>query len=317
MSETDYYKILGIEKTATSNEIKKAYRKMAMKYHPDKNPDNKEEAENKFKLVSEAYQVLSDPEKKEVYDKYGKAGIDGESGVNGADGFNRGGFGPNVRIFTSGSGFKNPHDIFNAFFGGGGGDDDDNDFFGFRPSQRKRQHPPVVHKIRCTLQDLYLGTTKKIKINRKVMKNGKPTSEDEIIEIKIQPGFKEGTKFTYEQKGDDYGDGVIPSDIICELVQVPHQKFTRCGDDLETNIKLTLKEALCGFSKKIQMLNDEYTTVSLDQLSDLNHIHKIKGNGMPKRKNGHAVGHGDLIIKYEVTIPKLTSVQKEELDKIL
>jgi DnaJ family protein B protein 4 len=101
------------------------------------------------------------------------------------------------------------------------------------------------------------------------------------------------------------------------LNQVPHQKFTRCGDDLETKINLTLKEALCGFSKKIKMLNDDYETVSLDQLSDLNYTHKINGKGMPKRRSGHPAGHGDLLIKYEVTVPKLTSGQKEELKKLL
>lgn len=324
MSEVDYYKILGIEKTATIEEIKKAYRKMAIKYHPDKNPDNKTQSEEKFKLVSEAYQVLSDPEKKNVYDQFGKAGLDGssgggEGGTTGGFNTSGGGFGPNVRIFTTetGGGFKDPHDVFKSFFGDTGGGSDFFNFHSHHPSMRKKQHPPITYQMRCTLQDLYLGVTKKLKINRKVMRAGKLIPEEETIEVKILAGFKTGTKFTFEQKGDDHGDGIAPNDIICELVQTPHPVFTRRNDDLEIKIILTLKEALCGFSKKIQLLNDEYETISLAQLPNFNYIQKIPNKGMPKRKYGHAIGYGDLIVRYEVVVQKLTNSQREEISKIL
>lgn len=313
MSETDYYKILDIDKSATPDEIKKAYRKMAFKHHPDKNPDNKEQAENKFKLISEAYQTLSDPEKKEIYDKYGKAGLDGGGSGgddNMPDGFNTAGFGQNVRFFRSGAGFKNAHDMFNSFFGGGGGD-----FHEFH-SNVKKQRPPVVHQIKCTLENLYSGTTKKISITRKVMKKTLVT-ETEIVEMEILPGFKAGTRFTFKQKGDNFGDGVVPNDIICEIVQVPHNKFTRNNDDLETTVNLTLTEALCGFNKDIKMLNGANYTVSLDQLPEFNYKQKITGKGMPKRKGGCAVGYGDLIVNYNITMSKLSSDQREKIKKIL
>jgi DnaJ family protein B protein 4 len=307
MNETNYYKILGIEKTASSDDIKKAYRKMAIKYHPDKNPDNKSQAEEQFKLASEAYQVLSDPEKKKIYDQYGKAGLDG--GVSGFD--TKNGYSSSAKYFSTGGGFRDPHDLFKSFFG------DNNDFYGYSSHSSIKKNPPITYQIRCTLQDFYLGTTKKLKITRKVMSGGKLIPEEEIIEVKILPGFKSGTKFTFEQKGDNYGNGTIPNDIICELIQIPHHFYVRRNDDLEIKMTLTLKEALCGFSKKIQLLNNEYETISLTQLPNFNYIQKIQNKGMPRRKQGHAIGYGNLIIRYEIMAQKLTNKQQEEISKIL
>jgi DnaJ-class molecular chaperone len=149
----DYYKILNIEKNASEDEIKKSYKKLAVKWHPDKNPNNIVEAEAKFKEISEAYQVLSDPQKKEIYDNYGEEGLKNEGGMGGGQGFN------------------SPEDIFKMFFGGGGASPFSNHFEGngFFDSQRssiKKSEPKVIN-IPVSLKDLFTGSKKKITLKIK------------------------------------------------------------------------------------------------------------------------------------------------------
>ncbi|KAF7803411.1 dnaJ-like protein subfamily B member 13-like [Senna tora] len=188
----DYYKILQVDKSASDEDLKKAYRKLAMKWHPDKNPNNKKEAEAKFKEVSEAYEVLSDPQKRAIYDQYGEEGLKGQVPPPGAGGasFFQTGDGPTTFRFNP----RNADDIFAEFFGfsspfggmgggaGGGmrggprsfggmfGDDIFSSFGEGRPmSQGPRKAPPIEKTLPCTLEELYKGTTKKMKISRELV----------------------------------------------------------------------------------------------------------------------------------------------------
>ena len=172
---TEYYDILGIQKTASDTDIKKAYRKLAMKYHPDKNPDNPE-AEEKFKELSEAYEILSDKEKRHVYDKFGKDAVQGNGG-------------PQV----------NPADIFNNIFGGMGGMPGMHGMhgmggmpFGMRQNMR-RQSADIVTRVVITLEEVFTGTTKEINVSRKV----KGKNETVNFKINIPPGCNDNTKIVH------------------------------------------------------------------------------------------------------------------------
>ncbi|MBA0706886.1 hypothetical protein Goshw_008318 [Gossypium schwendimanii] len=187
----DYYKILQVDRNAKDEDLKKAYRKLAMKWHPDKNPNNKKDAEAKFKQISEAYDVLSDPQKRAVYDQYGEEGLKGQMPPPGAGGFGGGDSGgPTTFRFNT----RNPDDIFSEFFGFsspfGMGDMGGpragasgfprgmfgEDIFGsFRggagegSTTMPRKGAPIDRPLPCSLEDLYKGTTKKMKISRDVM----------------------------------------------------------------------------------------------------------------------------------------------------
>ncbi|KAI4306447.1 hypothetical protein L6164_029722 [Bauhinia variegata] len=182
----DYYKVLQVDKKANDEDLKKAYRKLAMKWHPDKNPNNKKEAESKFKEISEAYEVLSDPQKRAIYDQYGEEGLKGGVPPPDAGGasFFRTGEGPTTFRFNP----RNANDIFEEFFGfsspfggmggmrGGSrsfngifGDDIFSSFGEDRPmSQGPRKAPPIENTLPCSLEELYKGTTKKMKISREI-----------------------------------------------------------------------------------------------------------------------------------------------------
>ncbi|XP_061402389.1 dnaJ protein homolog 1-like isoform X1 [Musca vetustissima] len=272
----DYYKILGIPKTATDEEIKKAYRKLALRYHPDKN--KAANAEEKFKEVAEAYEVLSDKSKREVYDKYGEDGLKSGGRSNGTSSNNTftyqfhgdpratfaqffGSSNPFASFFDMGDNLfdKNvfdldrEHDFFSSPFGGlgsrhglGGA---------FRPSFRshsfnvhtpfkkeKQQDPPVEHDLYVTLEEIYHGCVKKMKISRRVQQpDGSSKKEDKYVSISIKPGWKSGTKVTFQKEGDQ-SPGKIPSDIVFIIRDKPHAMFKREGSDLRYTARLTLKQ---------------------------------------------------------------------------
>eukprot|EP00878_Enallax_costatus_P012794 GHUV01013361.1.p1 GENE.GHUV01013361.1~~GHUV01013361.1.p1 ORF type:complete len:384 (+),score=115.50 GHUV01013361.1:227-1378(+) len=330
----DYYKILGVDRNASADELKKAYRRLAVKHHPDKNPDNREAAEEKFKEISEAYDVLSDPEKRQVFDAYGEEGLKGGapppsaepaagpggaggprftsftftpgqgfqgaySGVDaaraanifahifggGADGF--GGFDAaprsRVRMFSrkrsmGNGGAGSFEDMFDQAkfaryqqqaeqaqyqaahsgtggyaFGGGAGDDDDFEASVMSDSFLDRQPRKRSINLAVSLEDLYKGTTKKLKVTRNVFneQTGKSEPESKVLEVQIKPGWKAGTKITFAGMGDKE-PGRPADDLVFVISEKPHSSYTREGNDLHTTVTLPLKTALAGGTVEVR-----------------------------------------------------------------
>eukprot|EP01135_Chromosphaera_perkinsii_P011015 Nk52_evm49s2309 gene=Nk52_evmTU49s2309 len=341
----DFYAVLGVPKgTSDENVLKKAYKKMAMKWHPDKNPDNAE-ANAKFQEISHAYEVLSDPQKRAIYDQYGEAGLNGQAGPGGpSDGGFPGGF-------SSGGGkgaqfqsfhFSDPNDIFASVFGNsgfesmfgaggmgggqrsrrgfGGSDDMDFEFMGMggQPQgfggSRKRKAQPCLRDLPCTLEDLYSGVTKKLKITKKVQDaSGQFANVQKILEINVKPGWKVGTKITFAGEGDEYL-GQEAQDITFTVKEKPHSTFKRDGDNLMYKLSVDLKQALTGFKAHIPLLTGGTHALEVRDIVSPGDKKIISGKGMP-RKDG---GKGNLIVEFSVKFPKtLSPEQKLQLKEIL
>lgn len=336
----DYYKVLEVDRNAKDDDLKKAYRKLAMKWHPDKNPNSKKEAEAKFKKISEAYEVLSDPQKRAVYDQYGEEGLKGQvpppdaGGFGGGSSFYSTGDAPNVFRFNP----RNADDIFSEFFGfsspfGGsrGGSRFSNsvfsdDFFGsFGESggfgggsmnQAVRKASPIENTLPCSLEELYKGTTKKMKISRQIVDtNGKTTTVDEILTIDIKPGWKKGTKITFPEKGNELPN-IIPADLVFIIDEKPHRLFTRDGDDLVVTQKISLAEALTGVTVNLTTLDGRNLTIPVNNVINPNYEEVVPREGMPIRKDSST--RGNLRIKFIIKFPsRLTSEQKAGIKKLL
>ncbi|KAK7817840.1 uncharacterized protein LOC112019781 [Quercus suber] len=337
----DYYKILQVDRNAKDDDLKKAYRKLAMKWHPDKNPNNKKEAEAKFKQISEAYDVLSDPQKRAVYDQYGEEGLKGQVPPPGAGGFSAGpeGGGPTSFRFST----RSPDDIFSEFFGfsgfGGMGDFGhgasraggsgfprgmfgDDIFASFRGGAGEgsvaapRKGPAIERTLPCSLEDLYKGTTKKMKISRDVTdSSGRPTTVEEILTIEIKPGWKKGTKITFPEKGNEQR-GVIPSDLIFIIDEKPHSLFKRDGNDLIVTQKISLVEALTGYTAQLTTLDGRNLTIPINSIISPTYEEVVKGEGMPIPKEPSK--KGNLRIKFNIKFPtRLTSEQKTGIKRLL
>ncbi|KAJ5075608.1 DNAj [Anaeramoeba ignava] len=298
----DYYQILGVSKNATDDEIKSAYRKLAMKWHPDRNPKNKEEAEKMFKEIGEAYDVLKDPEKRKVFDQFGEEGL--KSG-----GMPGGGY-----TFTS-----NGFDIFNQFFQDFGfGDEGGDSFFSFfgggRPRGPKKPRAKE-YQLPVTLEELYSGTTKKMKITREVNDGISTRQEEEILVLNIKSGWKEGTRMTYPNKGNVM-PGVDPADVVFVIMQKSHNIFQRNGDDLHVKQNVPLHKALTDFSFEIVQLDGKKIKLSFDSTT---HVIKpgpfvIYGKGMPNSKTGR---RGDLVIDFTIIFPTTINPDVKEQIKNL
>ena len=332
----DFYKILGVERTSTDDELKKAYRKLAMKWHPDKNPGEKQkEAEKKFKEVSEAYEVLTDAKKRDQYDRFGEEGIkDGFGGAGaGGHGNAQGGFSQ-----------RDAHDIFQQFFAGSGGMGGDpfggggmggfgaggHDPFGqmhggARQQQQRQQErtkpPPVEQKLAVSLEDLFYGATKKLKITRKVLdQQGQKITKAETIEVTIKAGFKKGTKITFAEKGGDEDRNTIAADLVFEIDEKKHPHFTRDGNDLIKTVKIDLVDAMCGWSSTIYTIDGKSIDVSVPHVISPKYTKIICGQGMPLSKSQNG-SRGDLKIKFEIQFPGddsvLSDAQKDEMRRIL
>ncbi|KAK4066944.1 uncharacterized protein Triagg1_7944 [Trichoderma aggressivum f. europaeum] len=372
VKETKLYDTLGIKPETSQDEIKKAYRKAALKWHPDKNKDNPNASE-KFKECSQAYEILSDPEKRKIYDQYGlefllRGGApppEGGPGPNayagaggmpgGFGGFDFGGMpgggGGNARTFhfstggTKGYNFMNPEDLFAEFQrsggmhgGGAGHDDDDFNFFssfggaggprsgrtrtrsGFaEPPQRNREPTPeittVERPLALTLEELYNGTTKKMKIKRKTFdESGKRVQTDQILEVPIKPGLKKGSKIKFNGVGDQVEGGRQDLHFIVE--EKEHPLFKREDNDIVHTVTLDLKEALTGWKRVVATIDGKQISIDKGGPTQPGSEDRYPGLGMPMTKKPGQ--RGDFIVRYRVNFPSsLTPEQKAQLKEIL
>ncbi|KAL0344460.1 UNVERIFIED_CONTAM: DnaJsubfamily B member 4 [Sesamum radiatum] len=304
----DYYKILQVDRSAKDDDLKKAYRKLAMKWHPDKNPNNKKEAEAKFKQISEAYDVLSDPQKRAVYDQFGEEGLKGQVPPPGAGGFSGGrdGGGPTTFRFNP----RSADDIFSEFFGNAAAGAEGGS------TGVPRKAAAIERMLPCSLEDLYKGTTKKMKISRDVTDaSGRPSTMEEILTIEIKPGWKKGTKITFPEKGNEQR-GVIPSDLVFIIDEKPHSVFKRDSNDLIATQKISLVEALTGYTAQVTTLDGRNLTIPINNVVSPTYEEVVKGEGMPIPKEPGK--KGNLRIKFNIKFPsRLTSEQKTGIKRLL
>jgi len=353
-NNTKFYEALGVDKSAGEEEIKKAYRKLAMKFHPDKNPSP--EAQEKFKEISSAYEVLSDPEKRKIYDTYGEEGLEG------------GGAGPSHSAF----------EIFEQFFGGGM-------FGGGGPRHRggRQRGEDVVHPLAVSLEDLYKGKTTKLALNKHVLcatcagkgtkgaaaavkcgscggrgikiiarpigpgmlqqiqqvcpecrgqgevvaekdrctqcKGKKVVEERKVLEVHIDKGMQHNQKITYPGEADQAPE-TDPGDIVIVLQQKEHARFKRNGNDLYLEQTIELVQALCGAQFIIEHLDGRKLLVKTlpGEIIKPGDVKAIPDEGMPQYKR--PFDKGRLFIKFSIKFPASGFFRDEHikaLEKVL
>ncbi|MBL3657656.1 DnaJ C-terminal domain-containing protein [Fulvivirga sediminis] len=309
MEYKDYYKILGVSKSATKEEIRKAYRKLAVKYHPDKNPDDKA-AEDKFKEISEANEVLGDPEKRKLYDQLGanwkqyqQTGYDPNTRGRSHSEQRRGGrkysynsHGDASDIFGS-SGFS---DFFESFFGGSShGFDNSRGFNGFNTNS-SRPGSDLSGDIHISLQEAYTGTERIVDLG------------DQKIKVKIKPGAYDGLRLRVKGKGEK-GIGGQAGNLFLNIKILPNPDYNRQGDDLYINVSIDLFTALLGGKQEISTLTGK-VNINIPEGTQNDKQLRLKGKGMPKYgKNGN----GDLYVKLQVKLPeKLNDHQRSLLKEL-
>lgn len=287
----DYYGILEVPRGATAEEIKKAYRRLAALYHPDKNPGDEAAAEKKFKTVGEAYEVLSDERKRKKYDQFGEDGL--KAGGHAADGYPFFGGGRRGK-FNGFSSFDTEFDMpfgRSQSFGAGMG--------GHSRHSGPRKDPAKTINLACTLEELYAGTTKKMKVTKRVCDALGNTSEvEKLLQIDVMAGWKAGTKITFEREGDEH-PGRIPADFIFIIQEKPHSVFTREGNNLCLTKTIPLADALSGFEFEVQHLDGRKVPVVLADVVGPQTVHRVAGEGMPSK-----TGKGDLVIRFDIVFPR-------------
>ena len=344
----DFYEILGVSKNATSEEIKKAYRKKAIEFHPDKNPGNAE-AEEKFKTAAEAYEVLSDSSKKAKYDQYGHAAFDGAGGYGGGSHMNMDDI------------FSQFGDIFGGAFGGSFGG-----FGGNSGGQRRVKGSNLRIKVKLTLEEVANGVEKKVKVKRKIQATGvkyktcstcngqgqvlkvtntilgrmqsaatchvcggsgqiiesKPSEadaqgmilDDETVSIKIPAGVVDGMQLKVSNKGNDAPGNGVPGDLIVAIEELEHEFLKREGENLHYDLYISFAEAVLGVSKEIDAVNGK-VRIKLEDGIQSGKILRLKGKGIPSINN---YGVGDLLVHVNVWTPKeLNKEQRQFFEKAL
>ncbi|XP_017870675.1 PREDICTED: dnaJ protein homolog 1 [Drosophila arizonae] len=308
----DFYKTLGISRNAKDDEIKKAYRKLALKYHPDKNKSSK--AEERFKEVAEAYEVLSDKKKRDIYDQYGEEGL--KQGIPGHPS-NQSGFAYQFH--------GDPRATFAQFFGSS---DPFNIFFGENLEQtfmmddnsprsvwgnaglfqtRPEQDPPIEHELYVALEDINTGCYKKMQISRMRMHHGQSRKEVKLLDIEIKPGWKAGTKITFSKEGDEVPNR-IPADIVFIIRDKPHPVFQREGSDIQYTAKISLKQALCGTTIQVPTLQGSpFPLCTNGEIIKPTTIKRFADRGLPFPKD--STRRGALLVNFNIIFPDTLSTR--------
>ncbi|KAF9905696.1 Type I HSP40 co-chaperone [Linnemannia zychae] len=345
--ETKLYEALEVDPNCSDSELKKAYRKLALKFHPDKTGGATSE---RFQEISHAYDVLSDPSKRQVYDQYGEAGLSGEGGPGGMGGLS-------------------PEDLFSHFFGGGGGGR------GGRPSGPRRGKD-VTHGLKVTLEDLYKGKTTKLALQKNVIcekcegKGGKEgavktcatcngqgfrvmlrqmgpmmqqiqqpcgdcrgegeiinakdkckfcnakkvTQVRKVLEVHIDRGMKHGRKIVFNGEGDQ-APGTIPGDVVIVLDQREHERFRRSDDDLFYNTKIDLVTALAGGKIQIPHLDDRVLVIDIlpGEVIKPGELKAVMGQGMPTERHHD---FGNLYIQFEIEFPTANWTDLTQIEQL-
>ncbi|NOX35637.1 MAG: J domain-containing protein [Deltaproteobacteria bacterium] len=307
----DYYKILGIDKKAGASEIKKAYRKLALKYHPDKTKGDKL-LEDKFKKISEAYAVLSDPEKRNQYDTYGSA--DFQQRFSQEDIFRNFDMGDILKEFgfggSRGGGFSSAfgRGRQQGGFSGMGG----NPFFhnmgggSFGQQQPQMKGKDIEYEIPLTIHEIINGTTKTITINQ--------GGAAKAIEVKIPRGLIRGKKIRLAGKGEISPNGGPPGNLYIKSRPIPSNGYTIDGNDILLSKQVKLTQALLGDT--IEIITPDKTTINLKLPAGTNPKSKMRipGRGIPQMKGN---GCGDLFVVINITMPrKLTAKQKKLIQQL-
>jgi molecular chaperone DnaJ len=339
MAKRDFYEILGVQRGASDSDIKKAYRKLAIKHHPDKNPDDAS-AESKFKEAAEAYEVLSDQQKRAKYDRFGHAGVGGAAGGGGAG--------------------MNMDDIFSQFgdiFGGAFGDA----FGGGGPRGPRRMKGSNLRiKVQLTLAEIAEGVTKKVKVFRMVQAEGveydtcrqcsgtgqvrrvtntilgqmqtastcpscgglgrsvtsKPKDADEhglrreesVLDIEIPAGVEDGMQLNLRGKGNQAPAGGIPGDLLVQIREADHEAFTRNGKNLHLDHHISFVEASLGAQVEIPLLQSK-AKIRIEPGTQSGKIVRLKGKGLP---SVDSYGRGDLLVNLNVWTPQELSPEEKE-----
>ena len=346
MAKRDYYEVLGVSKGASASEIKKAYRKKAIEFHPDKNPDNKD-VEAKFKEAAEAYEILSDADKKARYDQFGHQAFEGGGGF--------GGGGMNMDDIFSQFG-----DIFGGAFGGG-------ELSGFGGGgQRRVKGSNLRIRVKLTLEEIANGVEKKIKVKRKIQAPGtsyktcstcqgtgqvtritntilgrmqtsapcnvcggagqiidkKPADADaqglkvaeETVSIKIPAGVVDGMQLKVSGKGNEAPGNGISGDLLVAIEEVEHSRLQREGDNLHYDLYVSFPEAVLGTSKEIDTVTGK-VRIKVEAGVQSGKILRLRGKGIPSL-NGY--GKGDLLDHVNVWTPKtLNKEQRQFFEEML
>ena len=296
MEYRDYYKILEVDKKATQDEIKKSYRKLARKYHPDKNPDNKR-AEEKFKELQEAYEVLKDNEKRQKYDQLGANWKQyqhaGAGGFDFSQWANAGG-GRQYRsasfddMFGGGGGFS---DFFESFFGGRGGGRHSAGF-------RQMKGHDYEANIRLNLTDAYHGTSTVLNVDNKK------------IRISLKPGVKNGQTLRVKGKGGASQSGGNNGDLLLKLSVTNNTNFQLDGNDLRLEQEVDLYTIILGGKLTVNTI-EKPISINIPPESSNGKVLRLKGQGMPVY--GKSGEYGDLYLKMNVSLPKNLTPDEKEL----
>ncbi|KAI3405979.1 YDJ1 [Candida oxycetoniae] len=342
VKDTKFYDALGVAPNATESELKKAYRKAALKYHPDKN--STPEAAEKFKEISHAYEILSDEQKRDIYDQYGEEGLSGAGG------------GPGMSA----------DDIFSQFFGGG---------FGGGP-QKPTRGKDIKHSIACTLEELFKGKTTKLALNKTVLckqcegrggakgkikqcpdcqgsgmkfvtrqmgpmiqrfqticdkcggkgdlcdekdrctacRGKKTESERKILQVHVDPGMKDGQRIVFSGEGDQE-PGITPGDVIFIVDEKPNSEFQRKGNDLFKECEVDLLTALAGGEIAFKHISGDWIKINIvaGEVISPGELKIVEGQGMPIYRQS---GRGNLIIKFSIKFPENHFADEDKLKQL-